>query len=322
MSVYTSLDAGDIQPLLDNYGQGSLIEFKGIEAGIENTNYFVSAESKASRRNEFVLTLFETTSTENLDGYFDLMAYLAGAGLPAAMPFKCKHGTYLTTVKGKPAALIERLTGTSANVPNREQCGAVGRFMALMHRALSSQEMEFTNARGAEWRAATITKLTAQLSADQLEILNAAHHSALTFEQANIPRGVIHGDLFHDNALYEGNELKGVIDFYYAHRAPHIYDLAVCIADWCFVQNGCVMNSENAAAVLEGYQTERELSAAERGWWIEAMQLAGLRFYLSRLHDKHFPRPGSLTQEKDPSVFLALITLCRNRSAEITSLVS
>ena len=322
MSVYTSLDAGDIQPLLENYGQGSLLEFKGIEAGIENTNYFVSAKSVSSERREFVLTLFETTSTENLEGYFDLMAHLASAGLPAAKPFKCKHGNYLSSVKSKPTALIERLAGVSANVPNRHQCSAIGSFLAQMHHAVRNLRVELINTRGAQWRATTIAKLAPELSAEQLKLIDIAHSSAVSFEQAGIPRGIIHGDLFHDNALFEDNELKGVIDFYYAHHAPHIYDLAVCIADWCFVQNGCLMNIENARAVLKGYQAIRELSNAEKNLWVAAMELAGLRFYLSRLHDKHFPRAGSLTQEKDPGAFLDLITLCRNNPAEITQLVA
>ena len=322
MSVYTSLDAGDIQPLLENYGQGSLIAFKGIEAGIENTNYFVSAESTASGRREFVLTLFETTSTENLEGYFDLMAHLAAAGLPAAKPFKCERGNYLSTVKSKPTALIERLSGESANLPNRHQCTAIGSFLAQMHHAVRNLQIDLINARGAQWRTTTIAKLAPELSAKQLELIDAAHSSAVSFENAGIPQGIIHGDLFHDNALYEDNDLKGVIDFYYAHHGPLIYDLAVCIADWCFVQNDCLMNIENARAILRGYQAIRELSDAEKNLWVNAMELAGLRFYLSRLHDKHFPRPGSLTQEKDPQAFLNLITLCRHKPAEITQLLA
>ncbi|MGR8947036.1 MAG: homoserine kinase [Gammaproteobacteria bacterium] len=321
MSVYTSLEAGDIQSLLDEYGQGRLLDFRGIEAGIENTNYFVTSEIRNSQRLEFVLTLFETTSSDNLDGYFDLMTHLANSGLPAAVPFKNESGNYLSCAHGKPAALIERLPGSSAITPNQTQCAEVGQFLAKMHTTVSTGCIRLTNSRGGAWRLDTIDKLASQISAEQHAFLLECHSAAALFEQANLPAGVIHGDLFHDNALYVGDELTGVIDFYYAHRAPYIYDLAVCIADWCFVQNGCAMENDNAEAILHGYQRRRPLIAKERELWPAALALAGLRFYLSRLHDRHFPRSGALTQEKDPASFLRLIEICQTRPRELLEML-
>ena len=321
MSVYTKLDALDIQPLLDHYQQGKLVDHRGIAAGIENTNYFVTAELNGGRTKQFVLTLFETTSSENLGGYFDLMANLAAKGLPVAEPCKDRQGHFVCEVKNKPAALVTRLPGSSVAYPNADQCKAVGEFLANMHEVALPSDTKLSNTRGAEWRQRIMTKLNEAGITDNEELISDCHHAALEFERSKLPRGIVHGDLFHDNALFMDNKLTGVIDFYYAHQAPFIYDLAVCIADWCFVQNCGQLALGNARSIIKGYCARRTITSPEAASWANAMELAGLRFYLSRLHDKEFPRAGAITQEKDPLVFLALIKLCRERPAELASIL-
>lgn len=321
MSVYTNLDAVDIQPLLEHYQLGKLVDYRGIAAGIENTNYFVTAELNEGDARQFVLTLFETTSSENLDGYFDLMANLAAKGLPVAEPCKDRQGHFVCEVKNKPAALVTRLPGSSVAYPNEDQCKAVGQFLANMHESALPSDINLSNTRGADWRQRIMTKLNEAGIADNEELISDSHHAALEFERSKLPRGIVHGDLFHDNALFVDNKLTGVIDFYYAHQAPFIYDLAVCIADWCFVQNRSQLALEKARSIIKAYCGRRTITPPEAASWTNAVELAGLRFYLSRLHDKHFPRDGAITQEKDPQVFLALIKLCRERPAEVASIL-
>ena len=317
MSVYTNLEATDIQPLLDLYQQGELVEFRGIAAGIENTNYFVTAQAAHQAPREFVLTLFETTSSEYLASYFDLMAQLAALNLPVAEPFKNRCGQYLCELKNKPAALIERLSGASVEEPNQDQCHTVGVFLADMHASANMPTEFLVNTRGPKWRRQIIEKLAAAGVSDNASLIASCHDAAIKFENTSLPRGIVHGDLFRDNALFVGNALSGIIDFYYAHPAPLIYDLAVCIADWCFVKSNGNFDVDNARALIAGYCTKRALTEAESRAWIAALELAGLRFYLSRLHDKHFPRAGTITQEKDPEIFLQLIKRCRQQPAQL-----
>ena len=322
MSVYTNLDAVDIQPLLDHYQQGKLVDYRGIAAGIENTNYFVTAESANGDTREFVLTLFETTSSENLSGYFDLMAHLASQKLPVAEPCQDRNGHFVYELKNKPAALVSRLAGASTAQPNADQCQAVGRFLAAMHELTQRPNDQLSNTRGADWRQRIMVKLFNADIREQQQLITMSHQAAVEFEHADLPRGIVHGDLFHDNALFLENELTGIIDFYYAHHSPLIYDLAVCIADWCFVLNHGELALDNARAIISGYRQQRNISLAEAAAWTKSLELAGLRFYLSRLHDKHFPRPGAITQEKDPEAFLNLIKLCRENPAELNSILS
>ena len=142
------------------------------------------------------------------------------------------------------------------------------------------------------------------------------------FEQTNLPKGNVHGDLFHDNALFVNDALTGVIDFYYAHHTALIYDLAVAVADWCFVQNSGEMHLSNALSMVSGYTNIRPLSGLEIARWPAAVELASLRFLLSRLHDKHFPRQGSLTQEKDPAIFRKLLTICQEQPNTLSAIIT
>lgn len=324
MSVYTHLEPSDIQAVLDQYAQGYLLDYRGIAAGIENTNYFVTAGSVTSQKEnrEFVLTVFETTASENLSAYFDLMAHLAACKLPVAKPYQNAHGSYVCELQNKPAALIERLPGGSNTQANQNQCTAIGRFLGDMHTITQPAITGLANTRGAEWRRRILDKLSESAIEHDSDLLANSHKNVIEFEQANLPRGIVHGDLFHDNALFLQDELTGVIDFYYAHSAPFIYDLAVCVADWCYVQNAGDFDEDNAKALIAGYRQARAISDAEAQAWAIALELAGLRFYLSRFHDKHFPRAGVMTQEKDPDVFLRLLKLARNNPAQLDSMLN
>jgi homoserine kinase type II len=314
VSVYTTLESHDIERLLVQYELGTLVEFQGIAAGIENTNYFVTTQAGPiddPRLKRFVLTLFETTPAVSLDAYFDLMANLTEHNLPSARPYKTLGGSYLCELKTKPAVLIEKLPGHSVNKPNVAHCLEVGKFLADMHILSCRNSSRLENFRGANWRESVIEKLGTKCNIEEASFLQYSHERVCQFENSALPMGTIHGDLFHDNALFSGGALSGVIDFYYAHDAPYIYDLAVAFADWCFVQNDGEIHYENAVSMLRGYAAVRPISELEREQWTMAIELASLRFLLSRLHDKHFPRQGSLTQEKNPQVFRDLLVLCR-----------
>ena len=97
---------------------------------------------------------------------------------------------------------------------------------------------------------------------------------------------MIHADLFRDNALFEGNKLTGLIDFYYACNDVLLYDVAVTLNDWCSQQDGSV-SEEKARALLGAYNKVRPISNAEEQAWPVMLRAAALRFWLSRLQDLH-----------------------------------
>jgi len=301
MSVYTNVLPHELDEFLENYALGQLQQFAGISDGIENTNYFVTTS-----KGQYVLTLFEELTLEELPYFLELMATLAEANIPTAHPVKDNEGSYLRVLNDKPAALVKRLNGASIDIPNENQCSAIGINMARMHLVSKEFKLERKSTRCVDWREQIAARVMPKLNNEEQSLLQQelAYHAAIELE--GLPVSVIHADLFRDNALYIGDELTGVIDFYYAYNGYSIYDLAVTVNDWC-VSDNSERDKKNATALLTAYQTVRPVEQQERDVWGTMLRSAALRFWLSRLQDKHFPRDGEMTHIKDPDVFKQII---------------
>ena len=297
MSVYTLVDQPQLEAFLTRYAVGTLVDYKGISDGIENTNYFVTTSE-----GEFVLTLFESTHPEELPYFLKLMAFTADHGVPSACPVIDQKGCYLQTLNNKPTALVKRLTGKVELSPNVEQCYILGKTLGHFH-TISPNFPEYrANDRGPNWWKQTAERVLPCLSIDDANLLSDEIQFQSDYKHLTLPKGVIHADLFRDNALFDGDRLCGLIDFYYACNDILIYDLAVVVNDWCSMEDGKLEN-ERMLAMLEGYQEIRPLSQKEKQAWPLMLRAAALRFWLSRLQDLHFPREGEIVQIKDPNVF-------------------
>lgn len=301
MSVYTSVSLEQLGVWLQDFHLGQLLELKGIASGVTNTNYFVTTE-----RGRYVLTLFERNSTDELPYFLDLMAHLADHGIPCPHPVANAAGHYLGELNGKPAALVSCLRGASVAAPSAEHCAAMGRVLARMHLAGQSFEQHAENARGPHWWRVTTEAVMPFLNAEDQAMLQdeLAHQSA--FKSCELPRGVIHGDMFRDNVLFDGVELTGLIDFYYACDDVLAYDLAITVNDWCVNPDGS-LDQARLAAMLAAYHAQRPLTAAEREAWPTLLRAAALRFWLSRLYDLHHPRVGEITHAHDPGHFRRIL---------------
>jgi homoserine kinase type II len=297
MSVFTRVGRDELVELLGYFDVGVLRDYEGISDGIENTNYFVTTD-----RREMVLTLFETHGMDEMCFFLDLMAHIAEHDIPSAHPVADRDGHYLRLFKEKPTALVERLPGTSLDHPTDQQCAILGAMIARLHLAGSDFTGTRSNSRGHEWRMATAQKLFGELSdEDSLQLrIEVDYQQSHRFD--NLPGGVIHADLFRDNVLWNGDELTGIIDFYYACNDVFLYDLAVAANDWCVEASGAFVESRYEA-LISAYHAVRPITAQEQSCWAPVVRAAALRFWLSRLHDWHFPRPGEITHRKDPNVF-------------------
>lgn len=298
MSVYTSITKAELESFLTHYSVGELVSFEGILAGIENTNYFVTTTKEA-----FVLTIFEQHPASELDFFLKLMAFWSERKIPTAHPIASNDQRYLLELKQKPAALVQRLKGKSVTTPNLQQCYTMGKCLAQMHLEGQASLLHRAPDRGHSWRMDTGEKLLKYLKDphDQ-ELLcdELLYQQNIPFE--SLPSGLIHADLFCDNALFDGNKLTGVIDLYYACNDSWIYDLAVLANDWCVDQQGNYQ-LEKIESCLRGYQSVRKLSAVERKYTHAMLRAAALRFWLSRLLSKLNPPSGELTFLKDPDEY-------------------
>lgn len=296
MSVYTSITSDELAQFLTHYAVGTLVDYQGILAGIENTNYFVT-----TTQGEFVLTLFEQHTAQELDYFLKLMQFWAERGIPTARPISNQEGQLLSILKAKPAALVQRLPGSTIQTPNTEQCYELGQWLARMH--LSAQHFPLYRApdRGHEWRMQVGQELLPYFQGKDHALLKAelAYQDSVNWKQ--LPQGTIHADLFRDNALGSDQQLTGIIDLYYACYDAWLYDLAIVINDWCYDTGE--LNESRLLACLQGYHKLRPLTVLERASGVALMRAAALRFWLSRALSQRNPPSGTLTFLKDPQEF-------------------
>jgi homoserine kinase type II len=306
MSVFTPVGTAELDTWLRDYDVGTATLLEPIAAGVENTNYFVTTP-----RGHFVLTLFERIGGGELVYYLALMAHLAGRGIPCPAPVPRRDGVRGGTLNARPAALLARLPGTSVDRPGEAHCAAVGEMLARLHQAGASFPERRPNPRGARWRRDTGEALLPLLPPDEAVLLKEELHFQSLFQLADLPRGVVHGDLFRDNVLFVSPDearIGGVIDFYFAGEDAWLFDLAVCANDWC-VDVGGELDPARARALLHGYHALRPLTALERGAWPVMLRAAALRFWMSRLADRQRHDDAHLGRAKDPAPYREVLRL-------------
>jgi homoserine kinase type II len=306
MAVFTEVSADDAHALLQRIGAGGLIALTPIASGIENTNYFVDADSGG-----WVLTVFERMGFDQLPFYLRLMQHLAAAGLPVPAPKADAAGEIVHTLRGKPAALVQRLPGAHQLAPDLHHVAQLGQVLARMHEAAQSFTLQQPNLRGLAWWNDTVPVVLPHLAAPQQALM----HDELAFQRAlaaspshaQLPRGPVHADLFRDNALFDGlpghERLTGVFDFYFAAVDALLFDIAVCLNDWCVDLDSGRLDEPRAAALVAAYETVRPLQGVERRLLPGLMRAAAFRFWLSRAWDIALPRSAAVLHPKDPAHF-------------------
>ncbi len=302
MAVFTEVPEEDARALLQRLGLGGLTGLRGIEGGIENTNYFATTDS-----GEYVLTLFERLGFEQLPFYLHLMKHLAGRGIPVPDPAADKAGDILHTLCGKPAAVVNRLRGKSQLAPGEAHCAAVGAMLARMHLAAQDYDRNQPNLRGLPWWNETVPVVLPFLTPPQASLLAGElayqNHVAQGSAYEALPRGPVHADLFRDNVMFEGETLTGFFDFYFAGVDTWLFDLGVCLNDWCIDLETGAHDAARANALLAAYGAVRPLTAPERQLLPAMLRAGALRFWISRLWDFHLPREASMLKPHDPAHF-------------------
>lgn len=302
MAVFTEVTPDEAQRLLNELHLGRLSELRGIEGGIENTNYFAT-----TREGRYVLTVFERLSFEQLPFYLYLMKHLAGHGIPVPDPVANERGEVLHTLCGKPAALVSRLRGKSQLAPDASHCAAVGAMLARMHLAGRDYDRSQPNLRGLAWWNETVPVVLPFLDASQATLIRSElayqNHIAASSAYAALPRGPVHADLFRDNVMFEGTELTGFFDFYFAGVDTWLFDVAVSLNDWCIDLPSGEPDEDRTGAFLDAYQSVRPFTPDEHRQLPAMLRAGALRFWVSRLWDYHLPREASMLKPHDPTHF-------------------
>ena len=312
MAVFTEVSPQEAAGLLSTLGLGSLQSLQGCASGIENTNYFASTD-----HGDYVLTLFERLSFEQLPFYLNLMHHLAQRGIPVPAPQANAQGEILHTLKGKPAAVVTRLKGRNQLSPQVADCAQVGAMLARMHQAGADYPQQQPNLRGLAWWTETIPVVRPHLNAEQTALIESElqfqQELARTAAYQSLPHGPIHADLFRDNVMFDGPTLSGFFDFYFAGCDTFLFDIAVCLNDWCIDLATGALEPARAQAFVAAYDAERRLTDAELTLLPALLRAAALRFWTSRLWDFHLPRDAAMLQPHDPTHFERVLTLRRQQ---------
>jgi homoserine kinase type II len=298
MAVYTDVTDEELQQFLAGYDLGTLMSYKGIAEGVENSNFLLHTSKGA-----FILTLYEKrVAAGDLPFFLNLMEHLAARGLTCPQPVRNRSGEALGRLAKRPTAIVTFLDGVWIRRPSAAHCGAVGEALAQLH--LAGADFAMTRRNGlsvAGWRPLVET------AAARADTVQAGLCEAIAAELArlerdwprDLPQGVIHADLFPDNVFFLGDRLSGLIDFYFACTDALAYDVAVCLNAWCFEPDHSY-NMTKGRALLHGYMRKRTLSAPEIAALPILCRGAALRFLLTRLVDWLEVPAGALVKPKDP----------------------
>ena len=323
MAVYTQVSPEQAKVLFHQLQLGELTSLLGCKGGIENTNYFASTE-KDGQTHDYMLTLFERLTFEQLPFYLKLMKHLAQHGIAVAEPNANAQGALVFEVMGKPAAVVNKLRGHSELSPDPTHCAQVGSMLARMHLAGRDFELTQPNLRGLDWWNQTVPVVLPYLSQSQTALITQElayqNHIAALSSYAALPGGPIHADLFRDNVMFDTVDgepvLSGFFDFYFAGIDSWAFDLGVTLNDWCIDLETGTHHAQRASSFIAAYNAVRPLTAAERELLPAMLRAGALRFWLSRLWDFYLPREASVLQAHDPSHFERVL---RHRVSDVKS---
>ncbi|MDB5763377.1 MAG: homoserine kinase [Herminiimonas sp.] len=302
MAVFTPVSLDDLAHWAKQFPLGKPLAIKGISSGIENSNFFITTET-----GEYVLTVFEKLTFDQLPFYLHLMRHLAERGVLVPAPIANMKGDILNTLHGKPASIVTRLEGTCQLTPKAGHCAAVGRMLAKMHLAARDFPIRQPNLRGLDWWKETTPIVLPYLPDDSRHLLRAEMHFQQTFSESEpyrqLPHGPIHADLFRNNVMFDGERLTGFFDFYFAGCDTWLFDVAVTVNDWCIDVESGELDPVRVRAMLDAYHAVRPFNAAEQTAWQPMLRAGALRFWLSRLYDFYLPRDAEMLTPHDPTHF-------------------
>ncbi len=302
MAVFTSVSKADLDSWITQYPLGKAKSIRGISSGIENSNFFIDTDA-----GEFVLTLFENLGFSQLPFYLELMRHLAERGVLVPAPVATHGGEILNRLYGKPAAIVSKLEGSSQMDPQPQHCREVGAMLARMHLAAADFPIRQPNLRGLEWWVKTAPVVLPFLSASCQSLLQEEirfqQEFAVSAPYARLPNGPIHADLFRNNVMFEGDRLGGFFDFYFAGCDTWLFDLAVCVNDWCIDVGTGVLDTQRVTTMVAAYHAVRPFTEDEQAAWQPMLRAGALRFWLSRLYDFHLPRDAEMLTPHDPTHF-------------------
>ena len=313
MAVYTKLNKGNVEEILSNYSIGRLKEFKGIEDGIENTNYFLLVDRK-----KYILTIYEKrVKSEDLPFFSDLMTGLDKENFKCPVPIKNRDNKTISVYKNKSLMIVSFLEGKAKKILNPNNCRSLGQEVARMHLITKKFKIQRQNSLSVRsWRS--IFEQIKDKCIDIHKDLPKLIDSNLTDVEKNwpkdLPAGIIHADLFSDNIFFKDDKFNGIIDFYFSCNDFYALEIAICFNALCFdgSKNNLSFNATKAKSFMKGYSQLRKLNDSEKRSIKVMSQGSALRFLLTRVFDSINTVEGAIVKVKDPMEYLMRLEFHKN----------
>jgi len=312
MAVYTSINKETLTSFLDSYDIGLLENFEGILEGVENTNYKIKTSCDL-----YILTIFEKRINKHeLPFFIELQNHLSNKNIKCPHPIADRSGQFINTIRNKPCVIMSFLSGKKIDNPNAHHCYQVGEQLANMHQHTEDFTLiRDNNLHQSHWR--NIFEKCQESQDNQYNELFDSIKKELQYLDKNwptdLPKGVIHADVFQDNVFFIKNTLSGLIDFYFACNDFYAYELAISINAWCFDNKG-IFDQGKCEAILKGYQKIRTLSNKELDNLTILLRGASMRILLTRLHDQLFHSSEAYVTPKDPMEYFAILKYFQNNT--------
>ncbi len=313
MAVYTKLNQNQIEEILSNYNLGRLESFKGIEEGIENTNYFLVVNKK-----KFILTIYEKrVKSQDLPFFSDLMSLLNKANFKCPAPISNKENKTITELNGKKLMIVSFLEGKAKQNLSPANCKSIGLEVAKMHELTKNFKLTRKNDLSINsWRKIfdSVKDNCANIHKDLPKLIGENLDDVEKNWPKNLPKGIIHADLFHDNIFFTQDKFSGVIDFYFSCEDFFAFEIAICFNALCFdgLKNNLSFNVTKAKNFIDGYKSVRKLADEELGSIKVLSQGAALRFLLTRVFDALNKVEGAIVKIKDPMEYLKRLEFHKN----------
>ena len=313
MAVYTKLNQSKIEEVLSNYNIGKLDSFKGIEEGIENTNYFLSVNKK-----KLILTVYEKrVKSEDLPFFSNLMSSLNKANFKCPAPIINNSNSTITNFNGKKLMIVSFLEGKAKSNLSPENCKVIGIETAKMHQLTKNFKIKRNNDLSINsWRSLfdIVKDQCSTLHKDLPKLIEENLNSVENNWPKDLPKGIIHADLFHDNIFFNKDKFSGIIDFYFSCNDFFAFEIAICFNALCFdgVKENLSFNVTKAKNFIDGYTSVRKLSDLEKQSIKVLSQGAALRFLLTRVFDALNTVEGAIVKVKDPIEYLKRLEFHNN----------
>jgi len=313
MAVYTKLNENEIKDIILLYDLKNLQKFTPIEEGIENTNYIIVADDT-----KYILTIFEKRVKEqDLPFFCELILRLNKLGFKCPRPLINNNNNPISDYKNKKLTILTFIDGKSKNILNPNDCKLIGVETAKLHKFTSSLSISRENSLSVKsWRKMfdVIKENCKKIHNDLPKLIEANLVDIEKNWPENLPRGIIHADLFSDNIIFKKNEVNGIIDFTFSCNDFYAFEIAICFNALCFdgYKNNLSFNVTKARNFINGYASIRELSKLEKKNIKVLSQGAALRFLLTRVFDALNTVEGAIVKIKDPIEYLKRLEFHKN----------